>query len=225
MRVCTYTWPFPFGVRLGWATARTPNPDPSQARGRVYLLRGNGIIFSRGLGVICRQLRDRGIWAEDLRCVGDLWAYRHLVADHRAGRLHGPVVFVGHSCGARYSLYAAHKLHKLGLGIDLVVCLDVAVPPEVPPNVKKAVNIYMNRRRLYPARPLRAMCPAATAVVNIDLACAASPVNSAWLTHLNIVEPVAVRHMILGHVLEAIEGATRPTPQALAPNGLLLGDA
>jgi hypothetical protein len=204
MRVCTYTWPFTFGVRLGWVTAGAPNPDPGQAPGRVYLLRGNAIVFSRGLGHLCGQLRRLGVWAEDLRCVGDRWAVRHVRADHGAGRLRGPIVFVGHSCGGRYSLYAARELERLGIPVKLIVCLDVAVPLEVPANVRRAVNLYMGRWRLYPARPLRAACPSATAVENIDLSRADSPARGAWLTHLTITDSAAVQGVVLTHVLEAV---------------------
>ena len=48
MRLSRWLWPFSFGTRLGWLTASVPNPDPR--RGRVFLLRGNAIVFSRGLG-------------------------------------------------------------------------------------------------------------------------------------------------------------------------------
>jgi hypothetical protein len=204
MRICTWTWPFPFGVRLGWASTRSPNPDLQTARGRVYLLRGNGIIFSRGLGKLCEQLRKRDIWSEDLRCVGDLWAFRHLRADWRAGRLRGPVIFVGHSCGGRYSLFTAHKLQTLGIAVDLLVCLDVALAPLVPSNVRRAVGFYISRRRLYPARPLRAACPQATSIENIDLTASDSPIRDRWLTHLNLVEYPEVQAMVLQRILESV---------------------
>src|SRR5436190_21529640 len=142
MRLSAWLWPFPFGVRLGWATARTPNPDPTQSRGRVFLLRGNGVVFSPGFGRMCAALRRAGVWAEDLRCVGDRWACRRLSADHRQGLLRGPVIFVGHSCAGRYSLHAADVLRTAGVGVDLVVCLDVALPLPVPANVKRALNLY-----------------------------------------------------------------------------------
>jgi hypothetical protein len=136
--------------------------------------------------------------------VGDRWVVRHLVADKRAGRLHGPVVFVGHSCGGRYSLYAARKLQTLGIGVDLLVCLDVALPPAVPENVKKAVNIYLTRRRLYPAWPLRAACAASTVVENIDLSTGEWPVKATWLNHLNIINSPGVQALVLKHILEAV---------------------
>jgi thioesterase domain-containing protein len=208
MRVCTYTWPFRFGVRLGWATACTPNPDPRQARGRVYLLRGNAVVFSGGMGVLCDRLRGLGFWAEDLRCVGDRWAVHHLVTDHRAGRLHGPVVFVGHSCGGRYSLYAARHLERFGIPVDLVVCLDVALPLAVPANVRRAVGLSMSRWRLYPARPLRAEDPSSTALRNIDLSRADSPAGGEWLTHLTITDSAAVQDWIADEIL-AVSGQGR----------------
>src|SRR4051812_48520433 len=104
MRTCALLWPFPFGVRLGWVTTSVPNPPLETARGRAYVLRGQAMVFSRGFGVLCDRLREAGVWAEDLRCVGDLWVRRHILADHRAGRLRGPLILVGHSCGGRYAL-------------------------------------------------------------------------------------------------------------------------
>src|SRR5437879_6008788 len=102
MRLSALTWPFSFGVRLGWATTATRNPAPMQAAGRVYLLRGQGIVFSAGFGTLCDRLRRAGFWAEDLRCVGDRWVRRHLIAEREANRLRGPLILVGHSCGGRY---------------------------------------------------------------------------------------------------------------------------
>jgi hypothetical protein len=200
VRVCTYTWPFAFGVRLGWASTRVPNPPPGTERGRVYLLRGNAVVFSRGLADLCARLRRFGVWAEDLRCVGDRWALRHLAADPPRG----PLVFVGHSCGGRYSLFAAHQLARRGVRVDLLVCLDVAGPPEVPGNVGKAVNLYLSRRRLYPARPLRPAPGSRVVIENIDLSAAGSPLQAAKLNHLNITDHPAVQALALGRILEAV---------------------
>jgi hypothetical protein len=207
VRVCTYTWPFPFGVRLGWASTRVPNPPRGAERGRVYLLRGNGIFFSRGLGGLCGRLRRLGFWAEDLRCVGDRWALRHLALD--PPRV--PLAFVGHSCGGRYSLFAARRLAERGVRVDLLVCLDVALPPEVPDNVGRAVNLYLARRRLYPARPLRPALGSREAVENIDLSAAGSPLEGAWLNHLTITDHPAVQALALGRILEATT-ASGPVP-------------
>jgi hypothetical protein len=209
MRVFALTWPFPFGVRLGWATARTPNPSPQQAVGRVYLLRGQAVVFSRGFGTLCGRLRQAGLWAEDLRCVGDLWVRRHLLADHRAGRLRGPLILVGHSCGGRYALYSAQQLGRHGIPVELVICVDVAGPFDVAANVKQAVHIYRSRRRLYPARPLRP-APGSTAhITNLDLDGADSPIAPAWLNHLTITGSRAVQAWILERILATVAASQR----------------
>jgi len=190
-------------VRLGWAKG-VANPDPATACGRVFLLRGNGIIFSLGLGAVCRELRKAGIWAADLRCVGDLWVRRRLTADHRDGRLRGPIVLVGHSCGGRYALFTAQQLQATGIAVDLVVCLDVAGPFPVAANVKRAVHIFLTRNRIYPARPLRPALGSAAVIENIDLNAPGSPVNPDGLNHLNITDSPAVQALVLRRIRETI---------------------
>jgi hypothetical protein len=206
MRFSRILWPFPFLVRVGWLSTRVPNPPAESARGRVFLLRGNGIIFSPGFAALCAALRRAGWWAEDLRCVGDRWACRRLVADHKAGRLRGPVVFVGHSCGGRYSLYGAEELLAAGVGVDLVVCLDVAGAPPVPGNVRRAVHLYRSRRRLYPARSLVPALGSAARVDNVDLDAPGSPVDPRWLVHVTVPARAAVRAFVLRCVEEAAGG-------------------
>src|SRR5262249_23508556 len=186
MRGCALTWSFCFGVRLGWATTRIPNPAPERARGQVYLLRGNAVIFSRGFGAMCGRLRQAGLWAEDLRCVGDRWVRRHVQADLQARRLQGPVILVGHSCGGRYALVTAREFARRGIPVELVVCIDVAIPFAVAANVRHAINIYRSRLRLYPARPLRAEPDSAARVTNLDLDDPGSPIAPFGLHHLNI---------------------------------------
>jgi hypothetical protein len=200
MRLIRLTWPFPFLVRLGWATARQRNPDPACAHGRVYFLRGQGVIFSRGFGRMCAELRRAGWWAEDLRCVGDLWLRRHLEYEHKAGRLHGPVVLVGHSCGGRSALHVANYLEPHGIAIRLIICVDVAFPYPVAGNVAHAVHLYRCRLRLYPAGPLQGACGSRTVIENVDLDGAESPLDERWLHHLNITARPSVQAWILGRI-------------------------
>src|SRR4051812_44297784 len=118
MRVSALLWPFPFLLGVGKLTTSVPNIDVREARGRAYLLRGNGIVFSRGFGRTCDRLRLAGLWAEDLRCVGDRWVRRHL----RAEVPRTPIILVGHSCGGRYALHAAQELARENIPIDLLIC-------------------------------------------------------------------------------------------------------
>jgi hypothetical protein len=156
---------------------------------------------------MCGALRQAGIWAEDLRCVGDLWLRRHLANKQTAGLLHCPIVLVGHSCGGRSALYAARRLEQLGLAIDLLICLDVAWPFEVAGNVRRAVHLYRSRCRLYPARPLRAAPGSPAVVENVDLDAPDSPVPGHGLHHLNITASPAVQEYVVGRVLQAVSAA------------------
>jgi pimeloyl-ACP methyl ester carboxylesterase len=207
MRVFALTWPFSFGVRLGWATTCRPNPEPERTRGRVYLFRGNGIVFSRGFGSLCDRLRAEELWAEDLRCVGDRWVRKQLRADHAARRRRGPVILVGHSCGGRYALYTAQELARLGILIELLICVDVAMPFEVPANVRHAVHLYRSRRRIYPARPLRRALNSAARIENLDLDAEDSVLSPAGLYHLNITASSALQNWVVARILRAVREA------------------
>jgi hypothetical protein len=215
MRFFTYTWPFTFGVGLGWATAGVAQPDPRTARGRVYLLRGQGIIFSSGFGALCRTLRLRGVWAEDLRCVGDRWVLADLHRDLQMGTLNGPVIFVGHSCGGRYALFAAEQLRALGVTVDLLIGIDVAGPAPVPANVRRAVNIYRGGWRIYPAGRL---CPAVGStgeVENIDIADPESALPLPGVHHLNITEQPETQALVLRHILAVVDSRSERHSPAL----------
>jgi hypothetical protein len=209
MRISALSWPFCFGVRLGWATAAAANPDPAEACGRVYLLRGNAAVFSRGFGVLCDRLRRAGFWAEDLRCVGDRWVRRELIADHHAGGLRCPVILVGHSCGGRYALFTAQELALHEIPVELVICIDVAMPYEVSPNVRHAVHLYRTHRRIYPARPLHPSAGSTSEIANLDLDAPGSPISPAGLHHLNITANFAVQEWIFARILNTVGTAPR----------------
>ena len=203
MRLAALLWPFPFGVRLGWATTSVPNPDIRRARARAYLLRGQAVVFSGGFGAVCDRLRRENIWAEDLRCVGDCWVRRRLIADHHAGVV-GPVILVGHSCGARYALFTAHELARRGIAVELIVCVDVAMPYTVAANVRRVANLYRSRGPIYPARPLVAAPGSAARITNVDLDAGDSPIDPTGLHHWNMTGSRAVQDWIVARVLGAV---------------------
>jgi pimeloyl-ACP methyl ester carboxylesterase len=201
------TWLLPSAARLGWTTTTVPNPREGDALAAAYLLRGNGVVFSRGFGRLCDRLRGAGVWTEDLRCVGDRWACRHLCAHRAAGRLTGPVILVGHSRGGRRALGAAAQLGRLGVAVDLVVCVDVAFPPPVPQNVQRAIHLYRTGWRVYPARPLRKLTEARGRIENIDLDAPESPIPGRGLNHLNMTSYLP----LLDWIAAQIEALARGT--------------
>jgi hypothetical protein len=200
-------WPLPFGGRLSWATTAVANPDYRRAAARVFLLRGTGVVFSPEFGSLSSRLRRAGLWTEDLRAVGDRWVCERLIADHRAGRLGGPIVLVGHSRGGRHILAAARELEKAGITVDLLVCVDTALAPAVPGNVAKAVNVYLSGPRLYPASALVSAPGSRASIENVDLRDPRSPIGAHRLNHLTITADPAVQELVVERILEVVHDA------------------
>ena len=205
MRIPDPTRFVPFFVRLGWATTRAANPDPMSALARVFFFRGQAILFSRGFGTMCDELRRRGFWAEDLRCRGERWAVQQVLADRVAGKPI-PTVFVGHSCGGRSAIFAAQTLQKAGLDVRLIVCLDVTCPPPVPANVCRAISLRRTRHRLYPAMPLLAAPGAGTVIENIDLDASDSPIDPRGIWHANITSRPQAQEWVVRRIVAAVQG-------------------
>lgn len=205
IRLCSYLWPFTCGTRLGWLTAGQPNPDPTLARDRIFFFRGQAVIFSNGFGTLCGLLRRAGYWAEDFRCVGHRWACRQLLAARNRNEPLGRVIFVGHSAGGRYALLAAEQLQKVGVAVDLLVGLDVALPDPVAANVKTAVHLYLSGLRLYPARPFTPTADSTTRIENIAVNEAAAPLSARWLCHLNMTDSRAVQQFVLQRIAATLQ--------------------
>lgn len=209
MHLTDQLWPIPFGGRLGWATAGAANPERRPGQPRVFLLRGSGMVFSPEYGTLCTRLRRAGLWTEDLRSVGDHWLCQWLIAEERAGRRQGPIVLVGHSRGGRHILYAARELEKAGVTVDLLVSIDVAMPPEVPGNVKQALNVYLSDHRVYPAGTLVRARGSAAHVENVDLSAPGSPIDGHGLNHINITANAAVQELVVERILQVARQAGR----------------
>jgi hypothetical protein len=192
-------------------------PDPGDSPGRVYLVRGQGWVFSSGWRALRDRLREAGVRAEDLSDRAGDRVVKEVLADHQAGRLAGPIVFVGHSRGGRQSLAAAERLARSGVPVELILTTDVAVPPPVPAGVRRAVNLYLTHKRLYPARPLHPAPDSPAVVKNIDLNAADSPTPPRGLNHLNITDSPALQEYLFRQIMEVMR--TNSGGQAAAPLG------
>jgi thioesterase domain-containing protein len=117
-----------------------------------------------------------------------------------AQQLRLPIILAGHSRGGRRALLAASRLQQAGIAVEMLICIDVAFPPVVPGNVRRAVHLYRSRWRLYPARPLQPALDFTGAIENIDLDQPDSPIQQHWLHHLNITGSEKVQDWVVREI-------------------------
>lgn len=190
------SWAYPALSRMGWITTSVANPSLCNARGVAYLFRGNGTIFTPGFGRLTDQLRNQGLWAEDMTCNGLTWA-RQQIIKVRSDR---PLILIGHSCGGRSCLKLAALLEAVGVTIDLLICIDVAFASAVPVNVRRAIHLYRSSWRLYPSRPLVPCFGNVSHIDNIDLDQPSAPFPGTGLNHFNITGSQVLQEWITGEV-------------------------
>jgi hypothetical protein len=127
----------------GRLSAVQPESDRPRV-GNVYLLRGWIGIFSHGINELGRELNAQGVRANVYQ--DDQWAtLAEAIKCEYAGRGSAePLILVGHSFGADDVLRVSRELAEEKIEVDLVVTLDPVTPPDVPPNVRRCVNLYQS---------------------------------------------------------------------------------
>lgn len=167
--------------------AAAARPEGLSPAGRVVLIRGQGRVFSGGWGTLAGRLRAAGVWADDVPD-RDGGVAERLLSERRAGLWRGPLILVGHSRGGRQALRAAGELAAAGQPTDLLITVDVAWPPPVPPGVRAAINLRLTRGRIYPAAALSPAPGATAAITEIDLDSPDSPVGRVVADHLSVTD-------------------------------------
>ena len=109
-------------------------------RGDVYLLRGFGNVFSRGLDAMGSKLSKSGVSAKVIGHGSWQSAVRQIVKNRKKRRT--PVVLIGHSLGANKALRMAEALAKERIPVSFLVTFAATNPRPVPRNVRKATNYY-----------------------------------------------------------------------------------
>ncbi len=91
--------------------------------------------------------------------------------------------------------------------MDLIVCLDVALPPAVPGNVGEAMNVFMTHHRVYPAGTLASAPGSPAHIDNVDLSEAGSLISAHGVHHFNITARPAVQDLVVQRILQVAEQA------------------
>jgi pimeloyl-ACP methyl ester carboxylesterase len=116
--------------------------------GNVYLLRGFIGIFSTGIDSLGQKINHAQVRANVYQ--DDQW--RRLANEielrYRNRPDAEPIVLIGHSYGADDVVRIARRLNDAKVPVDLLITLDPVTPPGIPPNVRRAVNIYQSNGAL-----------------------------------------------------------------------------
>jgi pimeloyl-ACP methyl ester carboxylesterase len=199
-----------------------PATQPSR-RGRVYVLRGFGDVFSAGMDTITEDLQEKGVVATVHR--HDRWHEigQQIVLDQATrmmGRLQArepsvgtpdpvppPLVLIGHSWGADDCIRLARYLDEHGVRVDLLITVEAVTPPAVPSNVLRAWNIYkpgpLDFLPWWRGVPLKVDRPDKTRLTQIDISRDWPAVDHWWVGHTDIDNLPAVQDRIVSMVMDA----------------------
>jgi len=172
---------------LSWSGA-------ARASAHVYLLRG---IFnvSVGLDALAGKLAHQGI-AATVYGHDESSAVATLAAQQYQGGTARPIILIGHSLGAGAAVTIARQLNGSGIPVALLVLLDPVSAEAVPPNVGRAVNLYVSGGM---GTQVGAAAGFRGSLNNLDY-------RSAGMDHMSIQAADSVHRQIIGYVHAAGSG-------------------
>ena len=198
--------------QMGWVKTDSDKPRA----GNVYLLRGWIGIFSYGINDLGDKINKDGVRASVYQ--DDQW---HALADtirakYKGARTAEPLVLIGHSFGADDVVRVAQELAPANVTVDLLVTLDPVTPPDVPPNVKRVVNLYQSNGAwdkvpAFRGVPLKLAEGSHAQLVNADVKKDRTDLLEPGTDHFNIEKKGKIHQEVLKYVLE-----TCPPRQAWA---------
>jgi Thioesterase domain len=113
--------------------------------GQVILLRGILGVWSRGIDELAAEVNAAGIHATVFKHSQWESVAGKILESYKPGNHPEPLVLIGHSLGSDDALHIAEMLKNHGLQVDLLITFDPVNPPQVPGNVRTAVNYYQSR--------------------------------------------------------------------------------
>ncbi len=161
-------------------------------QGDVFLLRGFGNVFSRGLDQIGQRLDRRGIKTTVAHHTTWRSAAAQIITNQKRYG-HSPVVLIGHSLGANAVVFIAQRLQKHNIKVQYLVTLEPTKSLVVPSNVDAAVNYYLSDSAM--GLPLKKQRNSRGSFRNVDL------VDVRGIGHFSIEKDAEVQRKIIENVL------------------------
>jgi len=114
---------------------------PAKSTAHVYVLSGL-LSLSPGLDDLAEKIRHAGVPATVHNHT--LWSTlaTEVTAQYKRGELRS-IAIIGHSLGGGAALDMAAELGQAGVPVDILVAVDSVGTSEVPPNVRRTVNFYV----------------------------------------------------------------------------------
>jgi predicted alpha/beta hydrolase family esterase len=191
--------------------------------GHVYCILGWLGIWSRGMDVIAtRASTELGVHAISLGNPEWRKLAKYIRTEHEAGRLDEPLVLVGHSIGADDQVRVARALSEGNVPVDLLLLIDPTVPPHIPPNVIRCVNLYKSHPLTDPVPAFRGVRviaddPNRTTIENVNLRRTAVDFDTAQINHFNIAKIRGLQDMVLAEIAKTCPlRRAQPQPEAQA---------
>ncbi|MFD0915451.1 DUF726 domain-containing protein [Pseudahrensia aquimaris] len=166
----------------------------------VYLLRGFGNVFSRGLDEMSAKLQKQGVPAK----VAHHSEWKNIADQIAANRRkfgRRPVVLIGHSLGANAVLRMAQELRKKRITVQYMATFAATAPPPVPSNVRKLTNYYFKTDGW--GKPIAKGKGFRGNLKNIDFS------KSKTIGHFNIDKQPRLQRQVIRNVLRFVKGSKR----------------
>jgi len=181
------------------------NPVMAQSRAHVYLFRGLGDVFSRGMDSLADEINKSGVYAtthshNDWKSIAE-----RIAADYKPGKA-GPIILIGHSLGADAVMQMADYLGDKGVPVALVVPFDGTQSFPAPGNVARVVNFTQRDYAFMRSGP-----GFHGSLDNVDLR------SDPSIDHLNIDKSPRLHARVISEVLAVVGGRRIAAPAPAKP--------
>lgn len=179
----------------------------SPQRGNLYAMRGlMGHVNSEGLDVMCaRAINALNISTTTVPYTQWQQLSRVIINRYYSHKLTSPIILVGHSFGADDQIKVAWALYSAKIPVDLLITLDPVSPQRIPPNVKRATNIFVSvpgkeNTPMFRGIAVYAANPQKTNLQNFDLRFNALGFDTSRIDHFNIDDNIKIQNVILKQI-------------------------